>query len=153
MLAVAVSVAGVPGRSVFLFPHGAYLPHPAYCQTSSVKPCESLWGSSATTPLVDFYHRLTACPSYEKSELTFISSLQKYYAVFCSCSASAAGEISSAIGSVFTACHFLSIKLRSAFRTAKQRILPSRLKFLAAAFTSQLERLSYGFRQPFRDLP
>ncbi len=27
---------------------------------------ESLWGSSATTPLVDFHHRLTACPSYQK---------------------------------------------------------------------------------------
>ena len=28
------------------------------------KPWESLWSSSATTPLVDFHHRLTACPSY-----------------------------------------------------------------------------------------
>ena len=32
--------------------------------TSRCKPWESLWGSSATTPLVDFHHRLTACPSY-----------------------------------------------------------------------------------------
>ena len=35
--------------------------------TSRYKPWESLWGSSATTPLVDFHHRLTACPSYEKT--------------------------------------------------------------------------------------
>ena len=28
---------------------------------------KSLWGSSATTPLVDFRHRLTACPSYNKT--------------------------------------------------------------------------------------
>ena len=34
--------------------------------TSRCKPCNSLWGSSATTPLVDFHHRLTACPSYIK---------------------------------------------------------------------------------------
>ena len=34
--------------------------------TSRCKPWESLWGSSATTPLVDFHHRLTACPSYIK---------------------------------------------------------------------------------------
>src|SRR5699024_5106619 len=34
--------------------------------TSRCKPWESLWGSSATTPLVDFHHRLTACPSYHK---------------------------------------------------------------------------------------
>ena len=32
--------------------------------TSRCKPWESLWGSSTTTPLVDFHHRLTACPSY-----------------------------------------------------------------------------------------
>ena len=32
--------------------------------TSRCKPWESLWGSSATTPLVDLHHRLTACPSY-----------------------------------------------------------------------------------------
>lgn len=32
--------------------------------TSRYKPWESLWSSSATTPLVDFHHRLTACPSY-----------------------------------------------------------------------------------------
>src|SRR5699024_3468769 len=35
--------------------------------TSRCKPWESLWGSSATTPLVDFHHRLTACPSYQKN--------------------------------------------------------------------------------------
>ena len=35
--------------------------------TSRCKPWESLWGSSATTPLVDFHHRLTACPSYHKN--------------------------------------------------------------------------------------
>ena len=34
--------------------------------TSRYKPWESLRGSSATTPLVDFHHRLTACPSYLK---------------------------------------------------------------------------------------
>ncbi len=33
--------------------------------SSQSKPWESLWGSSATTPLVDFHHRLTACPSYK----------------------------------------------------------------------------------------
>ena len=32
--------------------------------TSRCEPWESLWGSLATTPLVDFHHRLTACPSY-----------------------------------------------------------------------------------------
>lgn len=31
---------------------------------SRYKPWESLWGSSAITPLADFHHRLTACPSY-----------------------------------------------------------------------------------------
>ena len=36
--------------------------------TSRCKPWESLWGSSATTPLVDFHHRLTACPSYLKNQ-------------------------------------------------------------------------------------
>ena len=57
----------------------AYPPHTPYYQvsirqatislsllltcTSRCKPWESLWGSSATTPLVDFHHRLTACPS------------------------------------------------------------------------------------------
>ena len=34
--------------------------------TSRYKPWESLRGSSATTPRVDFHHRLTACPSYIK---------------------------------------------------------------------------------------
>ena len=44
------------------------LSHTSRCET-----CKSLWGSSATTPLVNFHHRLTACPSYGKEE-TFISS-------------------------------------------------------------------------------
>ena len=35
--------------------------------TSRYKPWESLWGSSVTTPLVGFHHRLAACPSYQKS--------------------------------------------------------------------------------------
>ena len=39
--------------------------------TSRCKPWESLWGSSATTPLVDFHHRLTACPSYRKNGIAF----------------------------------------------------------------------------------
>ena len=34
--------------------------------TSRCKPWESLWGSSATTPHVDFHHRLAACPPYIK---------------------------------------------------------------------------------------
>lgn len=34
--------------------------------TSRCKPWESLWGSSATTPLVDLHHRLTACLSYNR---------------------------------------------------------------------------------------
>ena len=36
--------------------------------TSRCKPWESLWGSSATTPLADFHRRLTACPSYTKKD-------------------------------------------------------------------------------------
>ena len=39
--------------------------------TSRYKPWESLWGSSATTPLVDFHHRLTACPSYNRKKPDF----------------------------------------------------------------------------------
>ena len=52
--------------------------------TSRYKPWESLWSSSATTPLVDFHHRLTACPSYletcaakrtrQKNRRTFVKS-------------------------------------------------------------------------------
>ncbi len=34
--------------------------------TSRCKPWDSLWGSSATAPLVDFHHKLTARPSYIK---------------------------------------------------------------------------------------
>jgi len=37
--------------------------------TSRCKPWESLSGSTATTPLVDSHHRLTACPSYKNSPL------------------------------------------------------------------------------------
>ena len=39
---------------------------------SRCKPWESLWGSSATTPHMDFHHRLTACPSYHKNPLAVI---------------------------------------------------------------------------------
>ena len=35
-------------------------------RTSRCEPCKSLLGSLATTPLVDFHHRRTACPSYKK---------------------------------------------------------------------------------------
>ncbi len=35
--------------------------------TSQYKPWESLSGLLATTPLVDFHHRLTACPSYQET--------------------------------------------------------------------------------------
>ena len=38
---------------------------------SRCKPWESLWGSLATTPLVDFHHRLTACPSYDKKSAAY----------------------------------------------------------------------------------
>ena len=41
--------------------------------SSRYKPWESLWGSSATTPLVDFHHRLTACPSYLKIKIPAIT--------------------------------------------------------------------------------
>lgn len=34
--------------------------------TSRCEPCKSLSGSLATTPLVDFHHRRTACPSYSE---------------------------------------------------------------------------------------
>ena len=34
--------------------------------TSRYEPCKSLSGSSQTTPRVDFHHRRTACPSYNK---------------------------------------------------------------------------------------
>ncbi|EGY78136.1 hypothetical protein HMPREF9129_1777 [Peptoniphilus indolicus ATCC 29427] len=40
---------------------------------SRCKPWESLWSLSATTPLVDFHHRLTACPSYYKKLRIFRS--------------------------------------------------------------------------------
>ena len=43
--------------------------------TSRCKPWESLWGSSATTPLVDFHHRLTACPSYKERAARFCEPL------------------------------------------------------------------------------
>ena len=34
--------------------------------TSRCEPCKSLLGSLRATPLVDFHHRRTACPSYKK---------------------------------------------------------------------------------------
>ena len=34
---------------------------------SRCKPWAPLWSSPATTPLVVFHHRLTACPSYKKT--------------------------------------------------------------------------------------
>ena len=49
--------------------------------SSRSKPWESLWGSSATTPLVDFHHRLTACPSYIEEPPFGGSSLESYYSV------------------------------------------------------------------------
>ncbi len=36
--------------------------------TLRCKSWQSLWVSSATTPFVDFHHRLTACPSYTKTD-------------------------------------------------------------------------------------
>lgn len=36
------------------------------CEISPYQPWELIQGSSATTPLVDFHHRLTTCPSYCK---------------------------------------------------------------------------------------
>ena len=48
--------------TILLDQRHSFSPVPRY------KPWESLWGSSATTPLVDFHHRLTACPSYLKRE-------------------------------------------------------------------------------------
>ncbi len=47
--------------------------------TSRYKPWESLWSSSATTPLVDFHHRLTACPSYVKKETGNLPPVSLYY--------------------------------------------------------------------------
>ena len=35
---------------------------------SRYKPWESLSGSSATTPLMDFHHRLMTCPSYKQEK-------------------------------------------------------------------------------------
>ena len=45
-------------------------------RTSRCEPWESLWGSSATTPLVDFHHRLMACPSHPGSDSFFKPSAQ-----------------------------------------------------------------------------
>ena len=39
--------------------------------TSRYNPWESLLGSSATTPLMGFHHRLMACPSYLKNTARF----------------------------------------------------------------------------------
>ncbi|MDE6416883.1 MAG: hypothetical protein K2K68_07645, partial [Duncaniella sp.] len=33
---------------------------------SPLETCKSLWGSSATTPRVDFHHRCMTCPSYKE---------------------------------------------------------------------------------------
>ena len=46
--------------------------------TSRRKPWESLWGSSATTPLVDFHHRPTACPSYEKTSGKYPEAVEEF---------------------------------------------------------------------------
>lgn len=43
--------------------------------TSRCESCKSLWGSSATTPLVDFHHSQTACPSYKIETTGFPGSL------------------------------------------------------------------------------
>ena len=45
---------------------------------SRCKPWESLWGSLATTPLVDFHHRLTAYPSYKQDATDFPPHLLYY---------------------------------------------------------------------------
>ena len=50
--------------------------------TSRCKPWELLQGSSATTPLVDFRHRLTACPSYEKAAHYLLRRLKKKSKLF-----------------------------------------------------------------------
>ena len=49
--------------------------------TSRYKPWESLWSSLATTPLVDFHHRLTACPSYLET-CAARRTVQKYHRSF-----------------------------------------------------------------------
>ena len=46
-------------RLRFRYPFFSPVPH-------GYKPWESLWGCSATSSLVDFHHRQTACPSYKK---------------------------------------------------------------------------------------
>ena len=47
-------------RLRFRYPFFSPVPH-------GYKPWESLWGCSATSSLVDFHHRQTACPSYKKA--------------------------------------------------------------------------------------
>ena len=42
--------------------------------TSRYKP----WGSSTTTPLVVFHHRLTACPSYNKKRRLCTAGAEKF---------------------------------------------------------------------------
>lgn len=49
--------------------------------TSRYEPWESLSGSSATTPFMDFHHRLTACPSYLKSGASSLRSLRRFLAI------------------------------------------------------------------------
>ena len=51
--------------------------------TSRCKPWESLWGSLATTPLGDFHHRLTACPSYQKNPGSLTAPGQSYAWTLC----------------------------------------------------------------------
>src|SRR5699024_2866272 len=46
--------------------------------TSRCKPWESLLGLLATTPLGDFHHRLTACPSYQKNPGSLSAPGQSY---------------------------------------------------------------------------
>ena len=52
---------------------------------SRCKPWESLWGSLATTPLGDFHHRLTACPSYQKNPGSLTAPGQSYAWTLSTC--------------------------------------------------------------------
>lgn len=54
-------------RLRFRYPFFSPVPH-------GYKPWESLWGCSATSSLVDFHHRQTACPSYKKRKDRGLSS-------------------------------------------------------------------------------
>ena len=48
-------------------------------QMSPLETCESLWGSSATTPLMDFHHRYRTCPSYIKRGYRYLYPLIQSY--------------------------------------------------------------------------